>query len=243
MNRLVAMWGLAAPNPDILEVVVARATAPSFLGLPGEIRNQIYELVFTQDFHFRARSEPSLRSYLRSLVVINRRSNNLLSLLRVNRQIYAETRLLHFRFLTLVFDKIPFPSAPFRGPLTRDCNALLGCLQPWQIGEIQHLELAIAKDEITLLLPEELVFWALHNAYQRAVDRAFQVVWGMVEQAMIAWEQDINVIDLEDLGHWLAACFPSLTALRTLAFAGTIIRIDRERVDRILSIELGQTMM
>lgn len=244
INHLTATAGLAAVNTNAFEVTVTRATSihVSFLGLPAELRTQIYELVFTQDFHFHVRPSPSLLSTLLSRFGFisrnNNNNNNRLSLTQVNRQIYAETRLLHLRCLRLVFDNLAGSAVPDTRTLTEGCNALLSGLQPWQKCAVQHLELVVSKSEISELLDKEMIGCALLKARKLVAGGNFRRAVAMVSQDRRAWQHDIDVVDLEDLGHYLAARFPSLTALKTLVFAGMVIRVDRERVDRVLSAML-----
>jgi hypothetical protein len=74
---------------------------------------------------------------------LHERNQIALEILLVNRQIYYEARLLPFR--TNVFD---FDKQSSSG--TNNCWTFLQRLRNWQIGELQHITLAIMERDLTV---------------------------------------------------------------------------------------------
>jgi len=92
-QAVMGLEGVTKKSQAAVKTLAMKTSTFPFLRLPAE---KIYELVFTQDIHFHHRSDKGKEQPSR---------NNMLSALLLNRQIYAETRLLPFNFSTFVFNE------------------------------------------------------------------------------------------------------------------------------------------
>ena len=105
---------------------------PTFhlLALPAEIRLQIYGLVLAQTTCFRhSHTRPPSQG-------------TALSLLRVNRVIYNEARLLPFQISDIAFQK-------WYGSSIFCCTAFLKSIQDWQRREVRTLSLTVNGRELS----------------------------------------------------------------------------------------------
>lgn len=189
-QAVMGLEGVTKKSQAAVKTSAMRTSAFPFLQLPAEIRNHIYELVFTQDIHFHHRSDKGKEPPSR---------NNMLSVLLLNRQMYAETRLLPFNFSTFVFNKALTASVVPSIYFTRDCMDLLDGLPDWQRSEIRHLEFPVAKGELKDFLHTDIHSACWEKAW-RALGYALdnlEARFALLDQYRKAWEQDISVVDLE----------------------------------------------
>ena len=177
---------------------------PAFFRLPAGIRNRIYELVLTQDIHLRHHSDEITMPLSRS---------NPLSLLLLNRQIYAETRLLPFRFATIIFAKPLIGYTVSRTHYLDYCCDLLRCFQRWQISQIRHVELAITKNELQKVLGNDLFL------------KSGLGIPGFLSECVLddgkLSNPSISNAELEHLSRYIADHNFSEMALRSLTIGGT----------------------
>ncbi|MCJ1287448.1 hypothetical protein MMC26_006799 [Xylographa opegraphella] len=129
-------WLLPFSKPSHLQEVYAKPASIStnetlhLLALPTEIRLQVYGHVLAQTDCFRhSHTRPPSQS-------------TALSLLRVNKAIYNEARLLPFQLSSINFQK-------WYGSSVFCCTAFLKSIQDWQRREVRTLSLTVNGRELS----------------------------------------------------------------------------------------------
>ncbi len=199
-----------------MTAVVPAMNGSLFLRLPAELRLRIYELVLTRTYTM---FHPSLnpKTYGQPRQKTPRPQNrNVVALLKVNRQINHETRLLPFQLGKLnVADHFTW-CVKLDGNLSYlgYVNGTLESLQPWQRGEIRNLELQITKKHLKWLIWQE---YSVAMRTMRENVREFRQVYPSLAQA--------NAVEggeglLEDTAHWAAGYLLMLTPLAKMTLLG-----------------------
>lgn len=199
-----------------MTAVVPATNGSPFLRLPAELRLRIYELVLTRTYTL---FHPSLnpKTYGQPWQKTPRPQNsNAVALLKVNRQIHHETRLLPFQLGKLtVADHFTW-CVKLDGGLSYlgYVNGTLLSLQPWQQCEVRNLELGTTKEHLKRLIWRE---YRLVMRTMRENVRTFRQTNPSLAQA--------NAVEggeglLEDTAHWAAVHLLMLTPLAKMTLLG-----------------------
>ena len=185
-----------APEPKDEPKPSPKPTNPPhhLLTLPAEVRLQIYGLVLAQASCFRhAHTRPPYQG-------------TALSLLRVNRTIYHEARLLPFQLSQIAFQK-------WYGSSMFCCTAFLKSILAWQRREVRTLDLAVNG--------RELSGWQAREGWLQVCELMSTAapVSGDVRMMMLTINgtRGFNWVDLLSVdAAWVADGLRKLTSLKTL---------------------------
>lgn len=199
-----------------MTAVVPTMNGSPFLRLPAELRLRIYKLVLTRTYTM---FYPTLNPKMHGQPCQKKPrpvNSNAVALLKVNRQIHHETRLLPFQLGKLtVADHFTW-CVKLDGNLSYlgYVNGILVSLQPWQWGEIRNLELRITKKYLKWLIWQE---YSVAMRTMRENVRTFRQAYPSLAQA--------NAVEggeglLEDTAHWAAGHLLMLTPLAKMTLLG-----------------------
>jgi hypothetical protein len=199
-----------------MTAVVPAMNGSLFLRLPAELRLRIYELVLTRTYTmFHPSLNPKTYGQPGQKIPPPQKSNAV-ALLKVNRQIHHETRLLPFQLGKLTEADYFTWCVKLDGGLSYlgYVNGTLQSLQPWQQREIRNLELGTTKGHLKRLIWREYRFVM---RTMRGNVRRFRQAYPSLAQANASeggegW--------LEDTAHWAAVHLLMLTPLAKMTLLG-----------------------
>ncbi|MCJ1406754.1 hypothetical protein MMC19_000822 [Ptychographa xylographoides] len=180
----------------------------SLFRLPLEIRLQIYELILAQI------------GCPRHCPIKPPRGVSALSLLRINRAIYNEARLLPFQKSEIVFQR-------WYGSSVFCCNGFLKSIQPWQRQEIRALNLAINGRELDGWQAREgwLQMCALLGEQASSQTGLRSLIMGINGTRGFLWE---NV--LKEDASWVVDGLDHLKSLTTLVVTLVDGHVEQEAI-------------
>lgn len=229
----------------ISELVQAATGAPSAMGLteadnpvtkssrlidlPAELRLQIWELVFAQTSYSIAHPKNTLNTHPEPSQPSQAPSDkNTVALLKVNRLIHAETRLLPFQLGSFsVLDHFSWymGTIGWTSYFTYHNNVLYS-LQDLQRREIRHLQLKVDDSDVKFFICREYrheysLATRSNQDDLRGLRQAYRLLTRMNEGEEVVGLQ-------EDIGHWIAGHLSALPALEVVMVGFRKVAVDRK---------------
>jgi len=195
--------------------------------LPAELRLQIWELVFAQTNFTIAYPDNTLNTHPQPSQPTQAPWNkNTVALLKVNRLIYSEARLLPFQigFFSVLDYFSWYMGTNGRTSYFTYHNNVLHSLQDWQRREIRYLQLRVVNPDLKLFIWREYnMAMSTRRDNPLGFRQAYQLLARMDDGEGGARLQ-------EDIGHWTAGHLTALPALKTVMVGFKYVDVDRKRL-------------